>query len=337
MAEQQKHISFVWLYAIIVIVALILAGIGSHFIYSGEADHSLNRTAVGWGLLGTAALLIAAQLIALPVILSIDAARKAIQAHQDEVLAGFNEQLQQVCLLLNLVNENQLISEKTKSVAFREKDRDTVRRAVQEEIARQDWEAALVLANEMETVFGYKAEADGFRTQITAKRSEVSQRQIAEQMAPVERYINAEAWGQALQEAHRVMTLFPNDERISQLPQEIENRRAARKKALHDSWLEAVKNHDVDGSIEILKHLDNYLTPAEAESMQEMARGVFKEKIVLLRSQFRVAVQEHRWTEALHLGESIMTDFPNSRMAQEVGPMIDMLRQRAADGDVAKV
>ena len=59
-------------------------------------------------------------------------------------------------------------------------DRDTVRRAVQEEIARQDWEAALVLANEMETVFGYKAEADRFRSQIAGKRSEISQRQIAD-------------------------------------------------------------------------------------------------------------------------------------------------------------
>jgi hypothetical protein len=245
--------------------------------------------------------------------------------------------LQQVCLLLNLVNENQLISEKTKSVAFREKDRDAVRRAIQEEIARQDWEAALVLANEMETVFGYKAEADRFRTQITSRRSEISQRQISEQMVVVDRYINAEAWGQALQEAHRVMTLFPSDERVQQLPQEIESKRAAKKKSLHDAWLEAVKTHDVDGSIEILKHLDAYLTPAEAESMQETARGVFKEKIVLLRDQFRVAVQEHNWASALTIGDTIMTDFPNSRMAQEVGPMMDMIRQRASDGNVAKV
>jgi hypothetical protein len=325
------------MYGILVVAALILAAIGSHLIYSGEAAHSLNKTAVGWGLLGTAALVIVAQLVALPVILSIDAARHAVQAHQDEILAGFNEQLQQVCLLLNLVNENQLISDRTKSVAFREKDRDAVRRAVQEEISRQDWEAAMVLANEMETVFGYKAEADRFRDQINSKRHDIAHRQIAEQMAVVDRYTNAEAWGQALQEAHRIMALFPTDARVSQLPQEIENRRQAKKKSLHDAWLEAVRTHDVDGSIEILKHLDTYLTPAEAESMQETARGVFKEKIVLLRDQFRVAVQEHRWSEAMRLGETIMSDFPNSRMAEEVMPMIDMLRQRAGDGNVAKV
>jgi hypothetical protein len=124
---------------------------------------------------------------------------------------------------------------------------------------------------------------------------------------------------------------------VSQLPQEIEARRAAKKKSLQDAWAEAVKNHDVDGSIEILKHLDQYLTPAEAEGMQETARTVFKEKIGLLRDQIRQLVQDHRWADAVRLGETIMTDFPNSRMAQEVGDMITMLRQRAAEETAANV
>ena len=33
------------------------------------------------------------------------------------------------------------------------------------------------------------------------------------------------------------------------------------------------------------------LTPAEADSMQESARGVFKEKLNILRSQFSACVQ----------------------------------------------
>jgi hypothetical protein len=104
-----------------------------------------------------------------------------------------------------------------------------------------------------------------------------------------------------------------------------------------DTWNEAVEKHDVDGSIEILKHLDMYLTPAEAEGMQEKARSVFKEKIGLLRMQFTMAVQDKRWAEAIRLGDSIMAEFPNTRMAQEVRDMMEMLRQRAGDGNVAKV
>ena len=51
--------------------------------------------------------------------------------------------------------------------------------------------------------------------------------------------------------------------------EEIEARRQGHKKQLLDSWREAVNRKDVDGSIEILKKLDIYLTPVEAESMQE--------------------------------------------------------------------
>jgi outer membrane protein assembly factor BamD (BamD/ComL family) len=92
-----------------------------------------------------------------------------------------------------------------------------------------------------------------------------------------------------------------------------------------------VKRNDTDASIGILKRLDLYLTPAEAESMQETVRSVFKDKLNALRTQFSLAVQDHHWHEAVRLGETIMTDFPNSRIATEVKESMDSLRKRAAD------
>jgi hypothetical protein len=290
-----------------------------------------------WAWIGYGLGMLTILLILVPITLNLEELREYTIRHQDELLTKLSDRLEQICMSLNEVTENQLISDRTKSVAFREKDRDTFRRAVQEEISKQDWEAALRLVNDLEAVFGYKAEADRFRAEINSKRHEVTERKIEEQLPMVERYVNAEAWGQAIQEAHRVMVLFPNEPRVQNLPAEIENRRQERKKKLLDSWHEAVNKHDVDGSIEILKHLDLYLTPAEAEGMQETARGVFKEKIGLLRSQFLTTVQEKRWAEALRLGDTIMTEFPNSRMAQEVKEMMEMLRQRAAEEPVAKV
>jgi hypothetical protein len=247
------------------------------------------------------------------------------------------ERLEQVSVLLTLVTENQLLSDRAKTVAFREKDRDAVRRAVHEEIARGDWEAAIALANDIEKTFGYKEEADRFRQEITSKRSEIMQKHIADQTAAVDRFTAAEAWGQAFQEAQRIMAMYPGDEQVMRLPQEIEARRQARKKELLDNWHEAVQRHDVDNSIEVLKRLDVYLTPAEAETMQETARGIFKEKLSILRTQFAMAVQDRRWNEALTLGDQIMTEFPNTRMAQEVREKMDMLRQRAGNGEPAGV
>jgi hypothetical protein len=63
--------------------------------------------------------------------------------------------------------------------------------------------------------------------------------------------------------------------------------------------------------------------------MQEIARNVFKEKREGLRSRFALAVQEHKWAEAIRLGDEIIHDFPNTRIAQEVREKMDALRQRA--------
>ena len=102
-----------------------------------------------------------------------------------------------------------------------------------------------------------------------------------------------------------------------------------------DSWNDAVTRHDVDGSIEILKQLDTYLTPKEAEGMQETARHIFREKLNTLGKQFATAVQEHRWAEAIRVGDAIVRDFPNTRIAQEVREKMDVLRKRAAEPEAA--
>jgi len=40
-------------------------------------------------------------------------------------------------------------------------------------------------------------------------------------------------------------------------------------------------------------------------------------------------VQEHQWEQAVRHGETIVRDFPNSKMASEVGEKLSLLRQRA--------
>ena len=50
------------------------------------------------------------------------------------------------------------------------------------------------------------------------------------------------------------------------------------------------------------------------------------------------AVQAHRWAEAIKIGDTIIHDFPNSRIALEVRDTMEPLRKRAAaPAEVAKV
>ena len=45
--------------------------------------------------------------------------------------------------------------------------------------------------------------------------------------------------------------------------------------------------------------------------------------------QFRFAVSERRWQDALDIGLELIRDFPNARMANEVREVMDTLRERA--------
>ena len=50
----------------------------------------------------------------------------------------------------------------------------------------------------------------------------------------------------------------------------------------------------------------------------ESARGVFRAKLHNLGVQFAIRVTDQNWSEALVIGEQIMDEYPNTRMAQEV-------------------
>ena len=256
---------------------------------------------------------------------------------RDEMFHPLTDRLDQLAILLNLMSEQQLLSDRAIAIAYREKDRDALRRAVHEEMGRHEWESALSLVDEMEKAFGIKTEAQRLRKEIADHRQELVRKQINEVVAVIDKHTRAEQWNAAVREADKLLQLFPDNDQVKNLPHEIDNRRLAHKKQLLQSWHECVARHDNDGSIEILKQLDHYLTPAEAESMQETVRSVFKEKLNNLGAQFTAAVKEQRWTDAIKLGDTITREFPNAGIAQEVRKSMDTLKKRASEPAPAAV
>jgi hypothetical protein len=321
-ASKRSLPAFNWVYLLALVLALATLGCGIHQVLRHDR---------GWEMVGAGCLALVAILATWPITACMHSARCATRGEREEMVQPVVERLDQMSILINMISEQQLLSDRAKSIAFRVKDRDALRGAISEEMAKQDWEAALVLADEIEKGFGYRGEAARVRQEIDNKRHEVVRRQVNDAMGTIDRHTRAEQWNAALREADRLMQLFPDNEQIRNLPVEIENRRQAHKRQLRASWDEAIARHDVDGSIEILKQLDTYLTPSEAESMQETARGVFKEKLANMGKQFSSAVQDHRWVEAIRVGEQVIREFPNSRIAQEVRENMDSLRQRAAE------
>lgn len=323
----RQHSSLTWVFFLILVLALSVFGVGVY----------LAAQARGWEMLAAGGITVVLVLALWALSLSAQNIHHASLRRLEEMLSPVNERLQQVSVLLNMISEQQLISERAKSVAFREKDLEAIRRAVREDIARRDWEAALVLVADIETAFGYRQEAQRLREEIEGYRSEQVRRQVGDGMAQIDRYCREEQWNQAWREAERLGRLFPDDQQVQNLPRDIEARRQGFKKHLLESWQEAVAGHDVDGSIEILKKLDLYLTPSEAESMQDTARRVFKDKIQSLGQQFTLAVKNRQWAEAVQIGETLMRDFPNALMSQEVAARLPVLRQRTNEPETAGV
>ncbi len=312
--------SVTWRYSLAVVLSLAISAAGIFLVYEKQQ----------WLMLAVGFASLVAVFIIWPLALILESLLQHQRQTQDELYNLVSDRLEQISVLLNTISEQQLLSDRAKAVAFREKDRDALRRAIREEMNKQDWDAALVLANDMESQFGYRQEVDGLREEINRHRQGIVTKQIADITGVIDRHCRAEAWSDAIYEAQRLIRLFPDNPQALALPQDIEVRRQSHKKQLVESWNEAVNRKDIDGSIEILKKLDLYLTPAEAESMQETARGIFKAKLDILKTQFSSAVTDHKWSEAIKLGEAIISEFPNTRVAQEVREKMDALRGRAS-------
>src|SRR5438105_1167358 len=115
----------------------------------------LAATHRGWAMLAAGSASGVALGIAWALARTIETSRQTNQDCINDFVAPFNERMQQMNVLLNLISEQQLISDRTKQVAYRTRDRDALCRAITEEIGNHDWKAAVVLAGDTATVVGY--------------------------------------------------------------------------------------------------------------------------------------------------------------------------------------
>lgn len=308
----------VWPLVIGFLIALMVVAMGAYLLVA-RGD---------WLVLALGLLSVAVTLAAAAVVSTVTRVDEQADARHQSV----RTLLDQSNAMLTLIGEQQLISDRAKAVAFREKDRDAFRRAIAEDLQKNDYEGALVLADRMEELFGSKAEADRLRGEIIAQRDAAVRLQVDAALTVVDRHVEAEQWQAAVKEAERLRAVFPDQPRVQSLLSDIEARRNGVKRHLLEQWHSCVRSKHIDHAIVVLRKLDSYLTPVEASSIEEDARQIFKEKLNTLRDAFAASVQQHRWSEAIRVGESIIRDFPNTQMAREVRERMDDLRKRELDG-----
>ncbi len=236
--------------------------------------------------------------------------------------------------LLQQVADNSMLSDNTKRVLFRDRELGMLRQAIEEDIARGDYSAGLLLCDEMANLFGYREEAEAFRQRIQQAGQASFESKVRGAMAEFDAVLASRDWARAHREAGRVKRLFPTHPIVQDIDQRILEARDSHKRELEAQFVDAASREDVDASMSLLKHLDRYLTREEAERLAPMAQSVVVRHRDMLGLQFKQAVADHRWSEAAQVGDLIIAEYPNTKMADEVRSMIDMLRVRASQAAV---
>ena len=225
------------------------------------------------------------------------------------------------------INHSTRISEAAKAIAFRDADRQSLREAVFEKLQQQDFNAAQEIIDEIAKRPEYQELAEELRAQAEKYHTVNNQERMNQVVAHIGKLLDDCQWVRASAQIEGLIKAYPDFERAKSMRQILLDKKQERKKILLAAWDDAVRQRETDRSLEILKELDLYLTPNEGLALQEAARDAFRTKLHNLGVQFSIAVAEKRWTSALGVGQQIITDFPNSRMSEEIRGKLEVLKQ----------
>jgi hypothetical protein len=304
----------------IVLYAVLALGAGSMLIFGVTAR------ALGWSLGGLIGLIVVAATA--PLAFQLAGLLGGLSGHWP----AFNDRISGV---LAQIHDHTMLSDNAKRVLFRDRELQLLRSAIEDDIARGDYDAAVTLCDEMANLFGYREEAERFRSRIAQSRQEHYEAQLDMERQRFDAHLAERNWAAVHQHAARVRRLYPDSQLVGELEQRIHHARDEHKRELEAAFLEAAERGDVESAMALLKQLDLYLGREEAGRLSEVAQGVIVRHRENLGAQFRLAVNDHRWAEAARHGETIIAEFPNSKMATEVRSMIEVLQSRAAQAAVA--
>jgi ABC-type multidrug transport system fused ATPase/permease subunit len=231
--------------------------------------------------------------------------------------------------LLGQIAQGVRLSDAAKEIAFRDMDRMELAEAILAKLHQHDFDATYAMIDAMARRTAYKDLAEHLRRTTDKYRGATEEDRINQIITHIDKLCQQYHWSQAAAVIERLIKTFPESEKTRAMAANLRQRKDRRKRELLAAWDNAVKRQETNRSLEILKELDQYLTPTEGLALQESASSVFRTKLHNLGVQFSLAVTEKRWPTALQTGQQIVRDFPNSRMAHEIRNKMDILHERA--------
>ena len=300
-----------WYMVLLLVFAIILSLVG----YQGVVDGA------GWGASVLSAGIIGGFIVlaALPIVVttrkSPGGRDQAQDRKQDE--------------LLRLIQQQTMLSDRAKQVLYRKDELGMLRLAIEEDIARADYDAALKICNDMAELYGYREEAESFRNSIEQFRRKQYLHQVNAEMEAFNMMLDSCNWNGAHEAAARMRRLFPDAPQTHELEHRFHMARDSRKRDLESDFMRTVKEDDTTGAMDILKELDQYLNQADATRLSQVVQDLVGRHRDRISEQFKAAVNRHDWDSAISIAEVIMREFPNTRIAKEVSAMMEAIRHKA--------
>jgi len=308
-----------------IIGMFVLAGVlNVGLLIAGQTTGDFSLLAAG--VLGLVVLAVGAAIIA--------AVRQvAPAATTAPSLPAMHVNLDPVLSHLDHLEHNMLLSDDVRRVLFHERDLQSIRNAVDTELAHGNDAAAEAICNRVDAMLKMPDFAAELRHRIEQTRQVQSSTAFNEAMVPLTQRLAARDWAGAHTEAGKLKQIFP--QAAAQIDQHILQAREQHKQTLRAAFHDAAAAHDVDRAMQLLHDLDKFLSPQEAAALSQTAQQVIAEHRETLGRQFKKAVSEKRWSDAARQGDLIVHSYPNSKMAAEVRGMIDMVRTRATEAAVS--
>ena len=306
---------------VIICAALVIVLLLTVFtdIFQTDETNRLRQLVVMLGVL----IILSALLAMLSRVFKILDALRDFSAKLKELTGA----LEKIHTGLAQIDRSTRVSEAAKAIAFRDADKQSLREAVFDKLQQQDFDAAKDIIDEIAKRPEYEELAEQLKTQMEKYRTSTDQERMNQVIAHIERLFEHCQWAKASAQIEELIRTCPDCEQTKTMRQKLVDKKQQHKRTLLAAWDGAVKRQETDRSLEILKELDLYLTPNEALALQEAARDVFRTKLHNLGVQFAIAVTEKHWANALDTGQQIISDFPNSKMSEEIREKLGVLKQ----------
>ena len=311
-----------FVFALFILSALILARIG-WWVRSSSQDTGMLLLILAGGVF----VLAVSYAIFVLLLLVFEAVR--CLKNTGEKLDNSTEMLNRQSALLVQIAQGVRLSDTAKEIVFRDAEQLELGEAALSKLHQHNFDEAEAMIAAMAGQSKYRDLAERLRRMAERYRTATEEGRIHQIITYIEELFSQNRWAQAASQIDNLVKNFPHSAKAAAMPARLREQKDRHKRELLADWDLAVRNKDTDRSLEILKELDLYLTPAEALALKESALTVFRTKLHNLGVEFTVAVTEKNWKVAFELGKDIVQSFPNSRMAAEIRGKMDILYDRA--------